>query len=333
MLRQFSTRRITISFLLDWFGTLGTMLLAVYLRVRIGFLPDQFLGLLDRLHIPVMNWWEGMRPEQIFAFPVLVLISLIWPFFFISHSPAQTNKAFRSLSSLFGKLLLMAGITYLFQVTFTYSFFLLYPGFGTLLYKSGIIFSVLLAVGLFPDERTTLKDPKFQLGLILGLAGMVITIVGDKDFGEMQFNLGVIMVLTATASWSLLTALIKKWLPGVSPSFSVSVILTIVNPFFLLTDIIMSGGLHIPQTSPQMWAIMIISGILGVGIAHTSYYRSVPVLGVALCASLDLSRPLLVALISFFLYGERLTIPQMIGGILLIAGSYLVIKIRFRYIR
>jgi drug/metabolite transporter (DMT)-like permease len=227
----------------------------------------------------------------------------------------------------------MACITYLFQVTFTYSFFLLYPGFGTLLYKSGIIFSVLLAVGLFPDERTTLRDPKFQLGLILGLVGMVITIVGDKDFGKMQFNLGVVVVLTATASWSLLTALIKKWLPGVSPSFAVSVILTIVTPFFLLTDIIMSGGLRIPQTTPYMWTMMIISGILGVGIAHTSYYRSVPVLGVALCASIDLSRPLLVALISFFLYGERLTIPQMIGGILLIAGSYLVIKIRFGHIR
>ena len=185
----------------------------------------------------------------------------------------------------------------------------------------------------FPDERTTLKDFTFQLGLIFGLVGMVITIVGDKDFGKMEFNLGVFVVLTAAASWSLLTVLVKKWLPGVSPSFAVSVILTIATPFFLLTDIVMSGGFRIPQTSPYMWAIMIISGILGVGIAHTAYYRSVPVLGVALCASLDLSRPLFVALISYFLYGERLTISQMIGGILLIAGSYLVIKIRFRHIR
>jgi exopolysaccharide biosynthesis polyprenyl glycosylphosphotransferase len=120
MLRQFSARRITISFIIDWLGTLGTMLLAVYFRVRIGFLPDQFLDLLDRLHIPVMNWWEGMRPEQIFAFPVLVLISLIWPFFFIVFNvydgrKNDTHKAelLNVLMAVIASNLTLAGILFL----------------------------------------------------------------------------------------------------------------------------------------------------------------------------------------------------------------------------
>ena len=73
-----------------------------------------------------------------------------------------------------------------------------------------------------------------------------------------------------------------------------------------------------------------IALVLAIGIAHSSYYRSVPVLGVALSASLDLSRPFLVALMSFFLYQESLTMLQIIGGGLLISGSYLVIKLRFQ---
>ena len=86
MLRQFSSRRIIASFLFDWLGTLGMLILAAYLRVQIGFLPQPFQTLLEGLQIPVTNWWEGLRPEDVFAFPIIILISIIWPFFFIVFS-------------------------------------------------------------------------------------------------------------------------------------------------------------------------------------------------------------------------------------------------------
>jgi len=82
MLRQFSTRRIIASFLFDWLGTIGMLILAAYLRVQIGFLPQPLLTLLEGLQIPVTNWWEGMRPEDVFALPIIIIISIIWPFFF-----------------------------------------------------------------------------------------------------------------------------------------------------------------------------------------------------------------------------------------------------------
>ena len=217
-----------------------------------------------------------------------------------------------------------------FQVSFTASFFLLYPGFGTLLYKSGVIFSVILAAIFFPDERVMLQHRRFQLGFLLALVGMVITIIADKNFGHIEFNLGVLLILTSALSWAFITALIKKWLSNIPISFAVPIVLTIVTPCYFLTDIVMSGGFRIPQASLSMWLIMIFSGILAIGIAHSSYYHSVPILGVALSASLDLSRPFLVALMSFFLYQESLTTLQIVGGVLLIFGSYLVIKLRFQ---
>lgn len=265
-------------------------------------------------------------------FRYLVSLAIIWPVFFLSNPRSRTQNTFQTLPSILPKLLIMACIVYVFQLSFTYSFFLIYPGFGSLIYKTGIVFSVLLAAVLFPDERKTLKSWKFQWGLSLAFIGVVLTIAGGKDWGKVEFNLGVLLILTAAASWSLLTALIKKWFSTIPASFSVSMVLTIVTPFYLLTDMVINRGLRLPDASVYMWILMIVSGIIGVGLAHTFYYYSVPFLGVALCASLDLTRPFLAGIISFLMFGESLTLLQIAGGILLLTGSYLVIKSRFQYI-
>lgn len=256
-------------------------------------------------------------------------VLLIWSLFLFSNSRSKVKVTFQSLSSLLPKLFVMACVVYVFQQSFTYSFFLLYPGFGSLVYKTGVIFSVLLAALLFPDERKTLKNRAFQGGMLLAFIGVVFTIVGGEDFGKVEFNLGVLLILLAAACWSLLTALIKKWIPTVPASFAVSVILTIVTPMFLLTDIVLNSGFHMPDAPGVIWLLMLVSGIIGVGVAHSAYYASVPTLGVALCATLDLSRPFLAGVISFIVFRESITWLQLIGGIFLLAGSYLVIRIRF----
>jgi len=255
---------------------------------------------------------------------------IIWPVFFISTSRSRVKVTCQTLPSILPKLFVMACIVYVFQQSFTYSFFLLYPGFGSLVYKTGVIFSVLLAALFFPDERNILKNRTFQGGLLLAFTGVVFTIVGGDNFGKVEFNVGVLLILLAAACWSLLTALIKKWIPTVSASFAVAVILTIVTPFYLLTERVINHGVHLPDASGIIWLLMLVSGIIGVGVAHSAYYASVPILGVALCATLDLSRPFLAGLISFIVFKESITLLQLVGGIFLLAGSYLVIRIRFR---
>ena len=267
-------------------------------------------------------------------FRYLVSLVIIWPVFFLSTPRQQIRHTFRLLPSILPKLIGMACINYIFQLSFTYSFFLLYPAFGSLLYKTGVIFSVILAAAFFPDEHSLLKNRKFQAGLLLAMIGVIFTIVGGKDFGNAEFNLGVLLILLAAAAWSLLTACIKKWVPMVPAPFSVSVIMTIVTPLYLLTDIITRmithNDIRFPEASIGLWLLMLLSGIIGVGVAHSCYYYSVPSLGVALCAILDLSRPFLAGIISFLVFRERLTLVQIAGGIILLSGAYLVIKIRFR---
>lgn len=271
------------------------------------------------------------------AFPVnfqnflryFVSLLIIWPIFFLSNDRAQIRKAFHMLPVVLWKLLVVAGVNYVSQVCFTYSFFLVYPAFGSLLYKSGVLFSVLFSFLLFADEREIIRNRVFQGGLCFALIGVLLTVMGGKDFGQVDFNIGVIVILISTIFWSLLTVLVKKWLSVVPAAFAVSVVFTIDTPLFFLTDILY-GGWHVPNAPLSMWVMLIVSGILGIGLAHPAYYSSVPVVGVALSSSIDLTRPFLVAIISFLMFGEHFGILQLWGGALLIIGSYLVIKARFQ---
>jgi exopolysaccharide biosynthesis polyprenyl glycosylphosphotransferase len=81
MLRQFSTNRIVAFFLLDWLGTLGMLVLAGLMRTGLGDLPHALVTSLQALGIPLHGFMPeghlgGLSPQ------VVVLVSLIWPFFF-----------------------------------------------------------------------------------------------------------------------------------------------------------------------------------------------------------------------------------------------------------
>ena len=82
MLRQFSTRRIVGSFILDWLGTIVALILATYLRafleVGVGIWPG--LPGTGSFRNIIENW-----PTQWLMPQVLILVSVIWPFFLLVY--------------------------------------------------------------------------------------------------------------------------------------------------------------------------------------------------------------------------------------------------------
>jgi len=177
-----------------------------------------------------------------------------------------------------------------------------------------------------------LKNKVFIIGLIGAVSGVILTIAGGKNLGRLEISLGILFSLISAASWSLLGTLIKKWLPDLPASLSIAVVFTVVTPLFLATYIISAGGFIIPKAPISIWALMLLSGFIGVGLGQSLYYRAVPVLGISTASSLGLLTPFLAGLVSYFVFSEMLTALQLAGGILLIVSSYFIIKIRFRHI-
>lgn len=120
MLQRYSTGRIIGFVLFDWLGTIAMLILAAYLRVEIGFLPRQLFTFLQELQIPVVNWWEGLRPEDIFSWPIVLVITFIWPSFFAIFSvyDGRRNQNLKSelvnvFAAIVASSLVLSGILFL----------------------------------------------------------------------------------------------------------------------------------------------------------------------------------------------------------------------------
>mgnify|MGYP001045068963 CR=1 FL=1 len=265
-------------------------------------------------------------------FRYMAALVVLWSFTVVTLGPKRLGNETPQLLSLWPKILLIAVVNYGFQLTFTVALYLLYPGLVTLIHQSLILFSVFLAALMFPDERSTLGSWLFVVGVAGAIIGVIMTILGSSSFGAVQFSLGIVVVLGSALCWALMGALIRKWLGGVSTSFALSSVLTIVTVFFFFTYLIAYRGLPVPRAPTGIWVFLVLSGLIGLGIGHSLYYRSVGILGIALSSSLALLIPLLVGVASFFLFRERLTWIQLAGGVILLSGCYLVTRARFRNI-
>jgi len=118
MLRQFSTRRIIGFVMFDWLGTLCTLLLASYLRTWLGTAPESLVTFSRALGIPIREWAVS-TPTDALTWQVFILVSLLWPFFFVVFHvyDGRYNETLRSellnvFMALLASTLALAGLLY-----------------------------------------------------------------------------------------------------------------------------------------------------------------------------------------------------------------------------
>ncbi len=302
-------------------------------------LPSHTVALLQNLGA-VVTWslapsmiravTESFSPNFQNACRYLVSLALLWPIVLVSSDPARRAGYAAILRAKAAKLLVIALANYAFQVCFTASLYLVLPSLMTLVSQTQVLFGVLFAALFFADERAFIGRPLFVAGIVLAVAGVAVVVVGAAGFGTASFGTGVLLVVGSAASWALLGALLRAWLPEVPPLLSISAVFTVVTPLFLATYAVSHGGFPIPRAPALSWAILISSGLIAVGLGQSLYYRAVPILGVAVSSSLNLLTPFLASVVSFIAFGERLTPVQLGGAAVLIAGSWLVVRARFR---
>ena len=260
----------------------------------------------------------------------LVALLVLWPLFFSVATTVERARIRSRLPHLLPRMALIAVANFCFQASFTGSLYLMLPGLAMLIFQSAAIFGVLLGFIFFADERPLMRNPRFHAAVTLAVVGVVMTVSVEGSAGSTVSAAGVALVLSAAVSWAALTAMVRAWLPGYSPFFVNAAVITFVTPLFLFSHLATHGVQWQYSASPGLWVLMLLSGLVGIGLGHSLYYRSVPALGVSLSNILQLSRPFLTAFFSFLVFVERLSWLQMLGGVLLIAGAYTVTTLRPR---
>ncbi len=131
--------------------------------------------------------------------------------------------------------------------------------------------------------------------------------------------LGELLALGAGLSWAIGVVLFKKSEDQISP-IALNLFKNILATGLLAILLILTRTPLIPELSHQAWIRLFISGVVGISVADTFFFIALKKLGASLCAIVDTTYAPLVLLQSYFILGEHIGWPLLLGGALIISA-------------
>ncbi|AWI24865.1 DMT family transporter [Flavobacterium pallidum] len=164
------------------------------------------------------------------------------------------------------------------------------------------------------------------LGVFVGFLGSCLLVFcGNAEHGESNYSYAILLVV-ATMCYGTNVNLVKKYLSNLNPlTIAAGNFAVMIVPAFLILgftgffDII-----HQAEVSKAAVYVMIL-GVMGTGVSNILFYRLIQISSPVFATSVTYLIPI-VAFFWGFLNDERLTMVQILGGLVILAGVYLSSK-------
>src|SRR2546430_5441334 len=269
---------------------------AVFATVGIWSLPSLFLFYLNRFYDP---WSQNFYR---YAFACLAIIPFV--LFQFRRGPKIDIRAV-------GACLIPCLPNVVHQITQVVALFYMGPGVYAIFIRSSVIFTALLALIFFPEERVVIRQWQFQVGTLLGLIGAFGVIWFQPNGQDRHIALpGLFIAFTASLCWALYATLIKRPSARLGPIRSFGVV-SVITSTLLLPLMFAFGNVAAPlQVGANVNWILIISAVTCITLAHVLYYIAIREIGVALAQSLQLLCPLAALGLSALIFRERINFAQ-----------------------
>ena len=183
---------------------------------------------------------------------------------------------------------------------------------ATLSYYFAPIIVTVVCPFLF-HEKLTVKQ---ILCFVMSTLG-VFLITGIPDFQNMgRDTIGILFGLSAAVFYATVILLNKfiKNVAGIHRTF-LQFLAAIVT---LLPYVACTGGFHLGSLDSKGWINLLIVGLIHTGITYCLYCSSLKELPGQEAAILSYVDPLMAVVISVSILGESISLPQMIGGVLIL---------------
>ena len=286
---------------------------AVFATVVIWSLPSLFQFYLNRYYDP----WA----QNFFRYAVASLA--IVPFLLLRSRQPGTQLTTR----LFLLCVLPCIPNVIHQVGQVVALNFMGPGVYAIFGRTSVIFTALLALALFPEERQVIRQWQFQVGTCLGLVG-AFGILWYQP-GEHSAHIsaqGVMISILATFCWALYGVLIKRPSAKLGSIRSFGVV-GLMTSAFLLPLTALFGRMATPlRVGAHVNMVLVISAVSCITLAHVLYYVAIREIGVALAQTLQLLCPVGALILSAWIFGERLVPAQLWSAAVLLGGAFLAMK-------
>ena len=226
----------------------------------------------------------------------------------------------RALLYLLGPTAVMSG----HQLLWVQAIKMTTPTTTILLTQFQVVIVGLLAWVFFHEERSTIRSPRFLLGALLalvGVAGFIIASGRDLAAGPT----GYLVVLLAATVWGVYTVVAKAAIKGLHPVVAFTYVCTGVLGFFMITTPWLGNPGKVVEFPVRVLAALVISGIVGIALAHLLFYTALKGLGAAVCGASILVLPFLTGTWSYLAFKETLSPVQILFGAVLLFGASLTL--------
>lgn len=138
-----------------------------------------------------------------------------------------------------------------------------------------------------------------------------------------MIGIGESFALASAFAWGVAVILFRLSGQQLGP-FALNLFKNVLLLVLLVPTIVLAHGAGWPDISWQHWLILLLSGVIGIGIADTLFFRALNALGPSRTAIGSMLLSPFVILLSFVFLGERLGVWQWLGAAITLAGVALV---------
>jgi drug/metabolite transporter (DMT)-like permease len=182
------------------------------------------------------------------------------------------------------------------------------------------LMTVLVVIFFFREQSPTLNQ---ALGILVGFAGIlfVMEVWQAEDTSSVA---GVLVLLVATLCYGFAMPYAKRFVsplpysPYVLAASQVS-----ASAAITLVPALIWGVSSAPPTAGAIIGIALL-GLLGTGMAYVWNYRNIELAGSVIASSVTYITPVVAVILGVALLGDRLSLIQFLGGVLILLSAMLV---------
>ncbi|HOW69234.1 MAG TPA: DMT family transporter [Phycisphaerae bacterium] len=195
------------------------------------------------------------------------------------------------------------------------------------LLRIAVVWSILIAFMVFPDERRLARSRRFWSGAILAIAGFATLSYPRLAASGGHTLIGLTIIFTCSLFWAFYGVSVRYVMHKKHPLVLFSLI-SAYSSVGLIGMAPLGDPSSVLELSTYDWSILIGSALLGISLAHGLYYVAVQRMGVAVCELGLLIAPFISLAGSHLITGETFTHVQWLGGGILLIGAALAMASR-----
>jgi len=195
-------------------------------------------------------------------------------------------------------------------------------GLASIINTNTAFFTLILSSMMFVDERLTMIR---LLGIILGITGVIIAIGPSELLSLSVDNLGQQCIILATLCYAISTTMARKFIKGVDPLVSVTVML-LSSAFWMGIIVLYMEGL--PLFTPSTVNIISIGllAVLSTSLAYILYFMLLERAGAGTTTLVTVLIPPFAMIMDAIILKEAITSPQVAGFMFVAVGVVMVAR-------